>query len=259
MPQRKSTGLVNYIAASGSARQALSNGRIFVYTGTQPATADSAITGTLLATLTKSGAAFTAETLPKWEFTLAGTSGSLTSVKIGGVECLGSTIAFTSTLDNTATLAAASITNTFTSPDYTATAAGAVVTITGPVGVGASLNTLTVATTVSGGDLTATPAAAGAATVAGITSLNGCNFQFPAVDGVLTKETENWSGVAAATGTAGWFRYMADAADTTGVSTVFRRLDGSIATSGAEMNLSSTAVTAGGTFTINSSSFTLDK
>ena len=257
MAQRKSTALVKFIADSGSARQALGNSRIYMYTGTQPASADDAVSGTLLCTLTKSGGAFTAETLPVWQFTLAGTSGSLTSVKIGGIECLGGAISFTTDLDTTAAAVATSITNTFTTPDFRATASGAVVSVTGPVGSGATLNDLIIATTVSGGDLTANVASAGATTTPGVTAVNGCNFQFPAVGGVLSKETETWSGVAVATGTAGWFRVEADATDNKGVSTAFRRLDGAIATSGAEMNLSSVSITTGGTYSITSGTFTV--
>ena len=259
MAQRKSTGLVNFMANSGSARNGLGNSRIKIYTGTQPASADDAVTGTLLVTLTKSGGAYTPETLPQWQFTLSGSSGTLTSVKVGGVEVLGSTITYATSLDATATATAAAITAYFGIPDYRATASGAVVTVTGPVGSGATLNTLVIATTVSGGDLAATVASAGAVTTTGVTCVNGCNFQFPAVAGVLTKETTDWSGVAVATGTAGWFRIEADSSDNQGVSTTFKRLDGAISTSGAEMNLSSTAVTSGGTYTINQGSFTVSK
>ena len=259
MAQRKSTGLVNFMADSGSARTALANSRVDVYTGTQPASADDAVSGTLLVTLTKGGGSFTAETLPVWQFTLAGTSGSLTSVKVGSVECISTSVAFVTDLTTTAAAVASNINAHFSVPDFRATSSGAVVSVIGPVGSGATLNDMDIATTVSGGDLTATVASTGNPTTSGVTCVNGCNFQFPAVAGVLTKETTDWSGVAVASGTAGWFRVYSDSSDTKGTSTAYKRLDGAISTSGAELNLSSTAITSGGTFAINAGTFTVSK
>lgn len=61
---------------------------------------------------------------------------------------------------------------------------------------------------------------------------------------------EVWSGVASATGTAGWFRVY-DNDLTTGASLVKPRLDGSIATSGSQMNMANTSITSGATTTID--------
>jgi hypothetical protein len=61
---------------------------------------------------------------------------------------------------------------------------------------------------------------------------------------------EVWSGVAGASGTAGWFRIY-DNDLTTGASEVKPRLDGSIATSGSQMNMANTTITSGGTTTID--------
>lgn len=260
MAQRKSTGLVNFMADSGSARTALANSRIDIYTGTQPASADDAISGTLLVTLTKGGGSFTAETLPQWKFTISGESGSIDSVKVGGVECLSAAVNYTTDLATTAAAVAANITAHFGIPDYRATASGAAVTISGPVGSGATLNSLSAVVTAT----TLTVAyndtgETGAVFTSGVTCVNGCNFLFPAVAGVLTKETTDWSGVAVATGTAGYFRIYSDSSDTKGSSTSFKRLDGAISTSGAELNISSTAITSGGTFAINSGTFTVSK
>ena len=257
MAQRKSTGLVDFIAGSGSARQAMSNGRIFIYSGTQPATADDAVTGTLLVTLTKGSGAFTAETLPIWQFTCAGSSGSVTSVKVGTVECLSSAVTFTSDLTTTAAAIAANITANFSIPDFTATSSGAVVSVIGPVGCGATLNDMAITTTAT--TMTATVANSGNPTTAGVTAVNGCNWQFPASVGALSKETTAWSGVAVATGTAGWFRYKADSTDTDGISTTFKRMDGAISTSGAELNLSSTSITSGATISVSTATFTVSK
>lgn len=260
MAQRKSTGLVNFLAAQGSARQALGNARICVYTGTQPTTADDPITGTLLVTLTKGGGAFTGETLATWKFTLSGSAGSITSVTIGGVPIITSAIPFTTDLNTTALTLANAITNTYTQPDYIASASGATITVVAPVGTGSTLNSLNIVVTTT--TLVTTyedTGATGAPFSLGVSAVNGCNFQYPAVDGILSKEATDWSGVAVATGTAGWFRIKADASDNDALSTTYVRLDGNISTSGAEMNLSSLLFTSGGTYTITSGSFTMVK
>jgi hypothetical protein len=80
---------------------------------------------------------------------------------------------------------------------------------------------------------------------------NGLNFGTPA-SGVIAKSTsEVWSGVATTTGTAGWFRFYANDL-TTGATTTAAHFDGSVSTSGAQLNMSSTAITAGATTTIDS-------
>jgi len=83
------------------------------------------------------------------------------------------------------------------------------------------------------------------------TASNGLNFAEPSNGQCPKVTTEVWSGVASATGTAGWFRFYANDR-TTGADTTHARFDGSVATSGAQLNMSSTAITAGATTTIDS-------
>ena len=79
----------------------------------------------------------------------------------------------------------------------------------------------------------------------------GINFDTSALGGVLQKApAETWSGVNAATGVAGYYRHIL-ASDTGVLSTTQVRLQGDIATSGQEMNLSSTSLTNAGTQTID--------
>jgi hypothetical protein len=60
--------------------------------------------------------------------------------------------------------------------------------------------------------------------------------------GILTKlDGETWSGTAVADGTAAWFRLKC-AGDSGTTSTLEERMDGSIATSGADMIMSNTLV-----------------
>jgi len=88
------------------------------------------------------------------------------------------------------------------------------------------------------------------------TFANGLNFG-AVVAGVIAKETgEVWSGAATATGTAGWFRFYAND-EGTGADSSKIRFDGAIATSGAQLNMSNTAITSGGTTTLDTVAITL--
>lgn len=155
MAWRLSTGLRNKIlgAASGqgSLQEILANGQIRIYTGTQPANADTAETGTLLCTIT-----------------------------------------------------------------------------------------------LASGDMTS-----GVAT-------NGINLG-NAADGTVGKaDGEVWSGVNAASGTAGWFRWYPNAfADNIGGGAAKICIDGNCATSGGQMNLSSTSLTAAVTTTVDNVAITM--
>lgn len=86
---------------------------------------------------------------------------------------------------------------------------------------------------------------------------NGLEFG-DAASGAIAKATgETWQDTGLAAGTAGYFRFVGNAADTGAASTSLPRIDGSVGTSGADLNMSSTGVTAGATYTIDSFQFTL--
>lgn len=83
---------------------------------------------------------------------------------------------------------------------------------------------------------------ASGAFVSGVAT-NGLEFD-DAVAGVISKAAaETWSGVGLATGTIGHYRCYANTV-VTGASTTAIRFDGAVATSGAELNLSSLSVVA---------------
>lgn len=80
---------------------------------------------------------------------------------------------------------------------------------------------------------------------------NGLHFN-DAVAGVLALLTGQINtGVAVADGTAGWFR-IKNLGDSGASSTTDPRVDGAVATSGAELNISSTTIANGATQTISS-------
>lgn len=71
----------------------------------------------------------------------------------------------------------------------------------------------------------------------------GINFEAAAASGVLEKDAQTWRGVNAATGTATFYRHVT-ASDTGASSTTERRIQGTIGTAGADMNLSDTSLTS---------------
>lgn len=98
-------------------------------------------------------------------------------------------------------------------------------------------------------------AALGAATLLCTISLNstgtGINFDTAAAGGTLAKApAQVWSGVNVAAGTATFYRHVAST-DTGGASTTEPRIQGAVAVAGAEMNLSSVALTNGATQTLD--------
>lgn len=96
------------------------------------------------------------------------------------------------------------------------------------------------------------------ATISNNSTATGLTWAASASAGVITKTVaETWSGTAAASGTAGYFRIrLAGDAGGTDTST-YKRVDGTIATSGGDMNVGSLTVSSGAPFIISSASFTM--
>lgn len=76
-----------------------------------------------------------------------------------------------------------------------------------------------------------------------------------AVAGVVSKSGV-WSFVGVAAGVAGWYRYRANAADPGVLSTTAVRIDGSVATSGANLNLSNITIAINAPTTVDSYTYT---
>lgn len=266
MTLRYSPALQNFVAQTGSWKRAFDNGHILIYSGTQPATANLAVTGTLLATITSSSGAKTNETLATGVLTLSGTtSGSVDTVTLLGVEIMGSATAYNTSLNQTATDVALKINrnpkNCFVVASTTG--ASAVITLTARPGFGALLNSaaLTITSTTMTSAVTSTSFGSGTGgSVAGVNAANGLLMDYSAAAGVMTKDsTQTWSGVAVATGTAGWFRYCSSVVDAGALdsSAVFMRMDGSIATSGSDLTMTSTSVVTSAVQTLGTFSFTV--
>jgi len=112
---------------------------------------------------------------------------------------------------------------------------------------------------------TGTPPATADAAVTGTLlvtiSLNstatGLSLAASAASGTIAKAAEVWSGVNAASGTATYFRFVAATGDDGTLSTTQKRLQGTIGTAGADLNLSSVNLTAAATQTIDAANITL--
>jgi len=247
MTLKYSTAARQYMADDGSLRDAFGNGRIEIYTGAQPASADAAVTGTLLCTITNASGALTNEVLSTGSLTLnTGAAGSVDTLTVNGVEIMGSSTPFNTSLTQTAADIAAKCETYRSFVEYEVTASGAVITIKARRGTGASPNGFVVAATYT--TITGTPANM----AGGVTAINGLSLG-PAAAGVISKlSTQTWSGVNGNTGTAGWYRWYGSVADAGALDSalVFIREDGAISTAAAELNMPSTALTATATTAI---------
>ena len=253
MTLRLSSGLRNHLLNGGSMKNALSGGKIKIYTGAQPSTADAAPTGTLLVTITDASGAHTQEVRATGTITLSGSSGSVTACTVNSLTVLGETVAFDTDLATTAANLAEAINEYPSVPKITATSSGAVVTLKAPPGVGAGANGWVVdstCTTLVGTDVNMS---------GGVTQVNGLKFDKASAGALDKLDSQTWSGVAGATGTAGWFRFEGPVADSGALdsSEVQVRLDGAISTSGSQLNMSSTSITTSATQTITSFPITL--
>lgn len=265
MAIRRSTALVNGLAQGYGVRELLRDGRIYLYTGTQPTTADLVPTGTLLGTFTLSGGVYTSPTAATAIIGLSGSAGDIDTIYIGGstfnLLSASVTCAKVGAVFNTDCVNIAANINARQNPfNITATPSGETVILSTPYWFGAGANGLTVAVAgttttfaINGGS---SSAFGGIGSTAGVTAVNGLNFGDVATDGAISKEATVWQCTAIASGTAGWFRYVAGGSTVDGVADTDVRFDGTVATSGGDMTISSTAITSGAVYTISAGTIT---
>jgi len=88
---------------------------------------------------------------------------------------------------------------------------------------------------------------------------NGLSFAAAAVAGQLLKNAaETWQWLGEAAGVAGWFRLMANPVDNLGASTTLPRMDGTIGTFGADLNLSNVNIAVSQVGTIDTFTATIN-
>lgn len=265
MAIRRSTALINKLAQGYGVRELLRDGRIYLYSGAQPASADDAPSGTLLAIFTLAAGTYTAPTRSSAKFTIAGGSGSIDTVKVGGMDfnLLSSAVAYNVSTTQTASDVVSNINARQNPLNIVAVADSSDVQLHLPYWLGANGDNLSLAVTattltaqINGGSSTVFGGTGSPA--AGVTAVNGLNFLESISSGALSKEATAWQASGITDGTAGWFRFVAGGSDATVVdsSYVYVRFDGSVATSGGDMTISSTAITGGAIYTISNGTIT---
>lgn len=255
MTLKLSTGLRNAMASGVGLGGVFNRGYMKIFSGSQPANADAAETGTLLGTVTASSGSLTKETRATATMTATASTGTVTALTIAGtlplVEQSTDITAQAST-----TLTAALMCEVLNRTGLVeASYSGAVVTVKPRPGIGDAWNGFVLA---AGSLFTSGTFASG------VDAANALVWTppVPAGSGVLAKSsTQVWSFSGAATGTAGWFRfYSGDTADSGGAisgAPYYPRLDGSIGTSGSDLNLANTSITSGAPITIDQFQFTV--
>lgn len=232
--------------------QIFHNGKMLIYSGSAPANADDAATGSLLCTITDNSGTHTAEVLASGTISITGTTGAITAITINSISILEGTVAYNTSAAQTASDLATAINQSQRLTKYTAKASSGVVTLTAPPGSGTQPNTHSISVT------TTLTVSASATISGGVAAANGIKFGVSAA-GILSKlSTQTWSGVNSASGTAGYFRIVPATADAQALDSAedYPRFQGDIATSGAAFNIGSASLVSGATTTVNSGSLT---
>lgn len=237
---RLSTGLRNALNNGLGFQGIFNKGFINVYTGSQPANADNAATGTLLGVVSSGGLAPTFEVPATGTITLAtGAAGSVNTVTVGGFNIIpDGAVPFNTSLAQTAADLCDAINR---NGHFLATVSGAAVTITPRPGSGAAYNSAVVTATLT--TLTATYANMSG----GADSANGL-LMGPSAGGVISKlPAQNWRFNGLAAGTAGWFRFIQCRGDD-GLAAVApwqARLDGTIGVGSGDASIGNATVAVG--------------
>ncbi len=254
MTIRLSTGARNGLAGPLGFGGMFNQGYMEVYSGSQPASADAAVTGTKLGIITKDAGALTKETRAAGSVTITGAAGgSINSITVGGLNIIPDG-AITVSGDTTSTLAAKLAVAINRNGIMQATVSGAIVTITGRPGTG--VTTAAVAGSLT--TVTASYVAMGTA-VAGVAPVNGL-LLLPPDAGVISKSTYVWKFIGLAAGTAGWFRYFGSNTNDTGALLTgepwYPRMDGTCGVGSGDAQLSNLAVSLNSPHTVDTFTWT---
>lgn len=257
MAQLYSTGLVNLMTGGLSVRAILDNCVLRVLSGAAPASADAAETGTLLCVVTIGSGAVAVTDVPtcdNWYFSITpgATAGQhiKVAISIDGVNVTyDHTVTGNATLEGSETKIAQVVAQALRRSPAPIDAIG----VSGP---SASTGWVAVCPSVRGLKMTMVNGA-GDKAIYPVQVLVGARpntLQFgPPLAGLISKvATDTWTGVNLATGVAGYFRLCLPD-DSFALDSVYQyaRVQGSIGTSGADMNLDSVQFVLGATTTIS--------
>jgi hypothetical protein len=248
MALKLSTGLRNFLIGEGCLRKAFEDGILNIYSGTSPTEADDAETGVLLARISKSSGvvAANARSTPKLcTVTISGTpdAGDVVKLDIDGTNYQYTLAAADDSVAKVALKVARMLND---SPHVDAIATG-------------STGVIYVQSRIAGVDFTLTEETSTGITVAvsadivANIAVDTLKLGVPVL-GVISKNADTWSDVALATGTAGYFRLVTSQDLGTDNATDLR-IQGTVSTSGADLNMSNINIVSGATQTIDT--FTL--
>ena len=243
---RYSTALAQYLLQGGSIKQALHDGVIEIYAGTQPASADSAPGALKLLRITyQSGAYSVASTSRIDTATITyGVDGDVYALVINGT-----TYSYTSVNGDNASKVATALAAKVNASGVVEAVANSNVIIVRARYAGVDYTIANTGTTTVGNNVLANPVA----------SARGNGLQFGAVTGnVLAKEAGEWSGVGLTDGLATWARFKGNpSSDDDSTSTSFIRMDMAINSANSEMlALTSQNVVTGGPQTVTAMNLT---
>lgn len=247
MAIKLSTALRNAILSGEELRKIFHDSVIKIYSGTAPADADAAVTGTLLAAITKSSA-----TVSVGEVSTAKEATHLITSHV---------------IAETFSLVINGTTYTYVVPAEDATAIEIAARLAALVDAdpavyanAAGTATIYIRSKFPGLTFTITKAGTGTTTLSddAVTNSAADGLKFLAASaGVMSKNADTWSGVGLAVGTAGYFR-LVKSSDTGGLVTVTEpRIQGNVGTSGSDLTLSSVNITIGATQTIDTATITM--
>jgi phage tail sheath gpL-like len=241
---RYSTNLVNELGGHKSLKEAMLDCELRIYSGGQPADADSAFTGTLLYRLSLAGAAFTGvASTAQIDKIVAGSSseGHTFAVSVGGV-----TYTYTALAGSSTTIVATGLAALINaSPVVSAVSSGADIIVRARF----AGNAFTLAEEADTGTLALSTLVANA---------RGNGLQLGSVSaGVISKESGAWQSLAAlADGTAGYFVFC-QYGDAGAAVTTYNRIMGSCSTTSGDMRLRTLAIETGDPITIDTCTITL--
>lgn len=236
---------LNSVRGHGTITKSLKGGVGYVFTGTQPVSADAAATGTLLGKVTVSGGTHAwgaYQTTDRDGVCLSSSPGGPGTITINGTSAGTLGVGYYVTIYGTGNESNKIFRITGTGDDDEAV----VEYLQGP-------NNTTVSTTNTFKTITEVyvSAATAAAVEVGYGITNGLMWNV-AASGQITKHSgQLWQMIGIAAGTMGYVRWMGAATDSLGISTALPRVDMRIATSGAELDASNTTVAVGATSTFD--------
>ncbi len=254
-----STGARNQMLHTLPLRDIFNRGcaKINVYAGAAPATADAAVAGTLLCTITNGSA--TVKAKQKIRFTpTPGTA----NAGVWGITLNGTLVTFTDDGTPTAAEICTGLYNAWRVASGLIAVTTPACTINNPdvyqkftfTDNGGTLD-IEAATAGTAFDYSTSITGAGAGTGSWTTAQQtadayGLRFE-DAAAGIIEKlASQTWSGVAANAGTSVYFRLVLDSDDGT-LSTTQPRIQGNCSTANSDLNLSSLTFVAGATWTID--------